>query len=153
MPSRLTKSMSGAVVAIAIVAFAALQSRQEPAFAAPIRGFVLAGAPDAEDMLYNEGPSILLRSHSHRAASADWMKFETDGCGTLERVESSRSMLTQSALDEGVDDFDQDPLDSGRTLFGQWLSEHAKAVLNDIPDKSCDDSVFDGGDEDTFEIA
>jgi hypothetical protein len=117
----------------------------------------LARAFDEDDwtMLYDNRPMILLRTHSHRAANSDWLKFETDACGWLQRVDNSHSMLRQSALGGDSGDLDEDePWDNGRGMAGQWLSQHSEiAVINDAVDKSCDDSVFDDEDEDTLEIA
>jgi hypothetical protein len=114
-----------------------------------------ASASDDGSMLYDNGPMVLLRTHSHRAANSDWLKFETDACGWLQRVDNSHSLLRRSAIVDDADEPDEDdPWDSGHGLVGQWLSQHSEiAVINDAVDKSCDDSVFDTVDDDTLEIA
>jgi hypothetical protein len=140
--------------ALAFGALAALtpaQTGRESAFA-PI---ILASASDDGTMLYDNGPMVLLRTHSHRAANSDWLKFETNACGWLQRVDNSHSLLRQSALGDDSGGFDDDdPWDNGRGLASQWLSQHAEiAVINDAVDKSCDDSMFDEDGGDTSEIA
>jgi hypothetical protein len=91
---------------------------------------------------------LLMRDHSHGSDNADWMKFETDPCGFLERVQSRRSMLRQSALDDGMDDFDDPtPEEEARNMVGRWLSAHSEiAVIGDAIDKSCD-TYLPGDDE------
>lgn len=118
---------------------------------------ILAGAFDDDEgtMLYDNRPMVLLRTHSHGAANSDWLKFETDACGFLQRVDNSHSLVRQSALGRDSGGLDEDePWDDARGVAGQWLSQHSEiAVINDAVDKSCDDSVFDDDNEDTLEIA
>src|SRR5262249_54573555 len=118
-----------AVVVFGVIALTPAQTGRETA-TVPI---MLAGASDDGTMLYDSRPMMLLRSHSHRAMNSDWLKFETNACGWLQRIDSSRSMLRQTALSDATDDFDDDePFDTGRTVAGQWLSQHAEiAVIND----------------------
>jgi hypothetical protein len=101
-----------------------------------------SGDDDDDLMLYDSGPMLLMRSHSRDADNSDWLKFQTDSCGLLQRVDSRHSLLRQSALaDDGNEDEQGDePSDRGKAIVGQWLSEHAEiAVINDAVDKSCDD--------------
>src|SRR5262249_23712426 len=101
------------------------------------------------------GPMVFLRAHSQPPANANWMKFETDECGTLQRVDNSHSILRRSALaDDGGDPDQGDAQDGGRAIIGQWLSQHSEiAGVNDGVDKSCDDAQVDVEDYDTSEIA
>lgn len=78
------------------------------------------------------------------------MRFRTDPCGTLLRVDNRRSILTQSAFDadddaDQSDEFDQDdPADTSRDMMERWLSEHPEiAVINDGIDKGCDAGRLD----------
>jgi hypothetical protein len=107
--------------------------------------------PDDDELLPDsDGAVLLLHEHSHRADNADWLKFETDPCGFLDRVESRHSIFRQSGLADNFNDFDQpDPSDEARTMFGRWLSSHAEiAVISDAIDKSCDSYLPDDSDED-----
>jgi hypothetical protein len=138
----------------ALVAFMAAAT-----LASPLGGRQMAIAPQGQshkaDMVddddlapVNEGVLLLL-DRSPASNNADWMKFETDQCGFLERVESRRSMLRQSALADGMDDFDQEtPEDEARAMVGRWLSAHSEiAVITDAIDKTCETYLPDGDDE------
>jgi hypothetical protein len=153
MPCQLMKSACAAVAFCA----ALMPSSGREAAVTQSPHVTLASAFDNDDgtMFYDNGPMVFLRAHSNRPPNADWLKFETDQCGTLQRVDNRHSMIRQSALAGDDDDpSDDDPLDSGRAIVGQWLSQHSEiAVVNDGVDKSCDDSVFDTVDGDTSEIA
>lgn len=111
----------------------------------------LGGQPlDDDDLMPVNNGVLLMRGHSHGSDNADWMKFETDPCGFLERVESRRSMLRQSALDDGMDAFDDEPTpqEEARDMVGRWLSAHSEiAIIGDAIDKSCDTYLPDDEEE------
>ena len=98
-------------------------------------------------MFGGDGPMVLLPNYSRGADNADWLKFQTDVCGMLERVDSRHSMIFESGLSD-LYDFDEDnPAIEARTIIGQWISTHAEiAVVTDGVDRTCDDYRFDGGD-------
>ena len=159
MVPALRRSACGVFVMSGILALAAPERAGEVTFVPLLKWqeVKLAATPDNETMLYDAGPMIFLLPNAHDPAGRDWLKFETDECGMLQRVDNSRSIMRQSAVSEDMQDFDEDDrLDSGKALVGQWLSQHSEiAVMNDGVDKSCDDNLFDDEDDDeaTFEIA
>jgi hypothetical protein len=159
MPRRLKKSACALLALSAVVAATTPGRAGETAFVPLLKWqeIKLSRAPADETMLHDTGPMIFLLTHSRDSAGRDWLKLETDECGMLQRVDNSRSIFRQSALSDDMEDFDgDDPLDSGRALVGQWLSQHSElAVINDGVDKSCDEPRFDDEEEymDTFEIA
>lgn len=105
---------------------------------------------DDDDLMPVNNGVLLMRDHSHGSDNADWMKFETDPCGFLERVQSKHSMLRQSALADGMDDFDDEPTpeEEARNMVGRWLSAHSEiAVIGDAIDKSCDTYLPDDDEE------
>ena len=108
-----------------------------------------------EEMIYGNRPIVLLQGQSRGRVNSGWLKFGTDACGRLQRVDSGHSLLTQSSLGDDIDQYDEDdPTTEARQLVGQWLSQHAEiAVINDGVDKSCDDSGIVDGEGDTLEIA
>jgi hypothetical protein len=108
-----------------------------------------------EDLLYDNRPTVLMQGHSRGSVNGDWMRFGTDACGKLQRVDSRHSMLRQSGFDDDMDQYDEnDPANEARQMVGQWLSQHAEiAVINDGVDKSCDDAEIVDGDVDTLEFA
>jgi hypothetical protein len=110
-----------------------------------------------DNPLFSQGrPVVLLPNHGHSADNTDWLRSETDACGDLQQMQDRRSIVKQTAFDDGLDGPDEDdPAYQGRLLFQRWLSDHAEvAVISDGVDKSCDGFWFDGdGDEDTLEIA
>lgn len=100
-------------------------------------------------------PGIFMTNPSAGSLTRDWMRFRTDPCGTLLAIDSGRSTLRRTALDEGndgddgddIDDLDElddgDPSDLGRALIGRWLSQHPEiAVIGDGVQKSCDDDPY-----------
>ena len=104
-----------------------------------------AEAPSADDQgLVVFGDPVVLTDHS-RGGAGGWMRFETDPCGTLLRVDERRSLVTQTGFSDDMEDFDDDdPADVGREMIGQWLSEHPEiAVINDGVDKDCDAGWYD----------
>jgi hypothetical protein len=104
-----------------------------------------AEAPSADDQgLVVFGDPVVLTDHSRRGAGG-WMQFETDPCGTLQRVNERRSLVTQTGFSDDMEDFeDDDPADLGREMIGRWLSEHPQiAVINDGVDKGCDAGWYD----------
>ena len=107
------------------------------------------GASDAfEDGLLfgDDGPTTFLPDH-RRSDRGDWLKFETDVCGMLERVDTRRSVLFQTGLDDFYDFDEDDPAIEARTIIGQWIATHSEiAVVSDGVDRSCNDYRFDGGD-------
>jgi hypothetical protein len=147
-----------AIFAISAAA-AASQPGSKANFAKPIRHdyIIAAGFADDgnEDLIYDNRPMVLLQGHSRGKVNGDWLKFGTDACGRLQRVDSRHSMLRQSSLGDDMDQYDEDdPANEARQLVGQWLSQHAEiAVVNDGVDKSCDDAEIVDGDGDTLEIA
>ena len=58
-------------------------------------------APAFEDglMVTGEGPNEFLPGRRSGANTADVLKFGVDSCGLLERVQSKRSIVQQSALE------------------------------------------------------
>jgi len=127
----------GAHALVALLAAAALAS--------PLGGQAL----DDDDLMPVNYGVLLLLNHSHSSDNSDWMKFETDPCGFLERVQSRHSMLRQSALPDGMDEFDDPtPDEEVRNMVGRWLSAHSEiAVIGDAIDKSCDTYLPDDDEE------
>jgi hypothetical protein len=106
------------------------------------------GAPDVIDQgLMLSGNSVVLTSHSGQTDNRDWMEFRTDPCGTLQNVETSRSLLKHSAFINEFDDPDDedDPAVLGQEMIARWLAAHPElAVINEGIAKSCgDDSWLD----------
>ena len=153
------KSASAVFALSAAAALAAPQHGSKAEFAAHSNhaGIKSAGFADDgdENLIYDNHPMVLRRGHSHGAVNGDWMRFETDVCGRLQRVDSGRSMLRQSGFDDDMDQYDEnDPENRARQLVSQWLSQHAEiAVINDGVDKSCDDAEIVDEDPDTLEFA
>ena len=98
-------------------------------------------------MFGGDGPTFLLPNYSRGADNADWLKFQTDVCGMLERVDSRHTMIFESGLSDLYKFDDEDPAIEARTIIGQWISAHAEiAVVTDGVDRTCDDYQFDGED-------
>lgn len=76
-----------------------------------------------------------------RSAPDGWMRFETNGCGQLQRIENNDNMVIYGAFRPGADaedDDDLDPSDEARAIFGRWLSSHpGVAVVSDAIARSC----------------
>jgi hypothetical protein len=80
------------------------------------------------------------------------MKFRTDPCEQLLAIDSGRTTLRRTSLEDAEDGDDmgnmdavddRDPSDVGRTLIGRWLSQHPEiAVIDDGVDRTCDDGPF-----------
>lgn len=97
-------------------------------------------------------PEIFMTDPSGGSQKRDWMRFRTDPCGALLAIDSGRSTLRRTSLDDDddggdvddMDDFDdQDPADLGRALIGRWLSQHPEiAVIGDGVEKTCDDGPY-----------
>jgi hypothetical protein len=109
------------------------------------RALIPASAAFEDGLLFGDnGPTVFLPDH-RRGYSADWLKFETDVCGMLERVDSRRSVLVRSGLSDLYDFDEDDPAIEARTIIGQWISTHSEiAVVSDGVERSCDDYQFDG---------
>ncbi len=108
-----------------------------------------ASSDDDGDLLLWGNP-VILSDPPNRSTDKAWMQFRTDPCGTLQRVDDRRSILTRSAFDadedaDESDGFDEDdPADVARDMIEIWLSEHPEiAVINDGIDKGCDDGRLD----------
>src|SRR5690349_2884102 len=77
--------------------------------------------PD-EVRLFSDGP-FLIPDRPPTGSNRNWIRFGTDACGIPDRVQSARSILRQSALEEDVDDGDE--LDFGDEAWGMisdWFS-------------------------------
>ena len=109
-------------------------------------------ASNSEGIYSPDEPDIFMADPSPGSQKRDWMRFRTDPCGTLLAIDSGRSTLRSTSLDngdagDGIDDMDgledQDPSDLGRALVGRWLSQHPEiAVIGDGVQKSCDDGPY-----------
>jgi len=123
------------------------------AFANALQGQVTDAYDDGllvTDREFVGGPNGAPSTHS-----VDWLKIETDSCGFPKRAQNRQSLLTQSGLDddldqpetlEGLDDLA--PADQAWALVAMSLSGHSDiAVISDGVGKTCDDGPLD--DEDT----
>lgn len=115
----------------------------------PALAMVPSRTDDDGGLLFSGNP-VVLTGPSNRPTNHAWMRFRTDPCGTLLRVEDRRSVFTQSTFraDDNADDFngfdEDDPADMARDMIERWLSEHPQvAVINDGIDKGCDDGRLD----------
>lgn len=135
---------------MALLTAVALSMPPARAASAPGLRMQRAASSDAYDdglMFSNDGPMALLTNRSRRSDNSDLLRFEIDACGQLEWVEHRHSLIRQSALDDGMDlydDVDDDPSDLGFELIEHWLAAHPEiAVIFDGVDKSCEGSWFD----------
>jgi hypothetical protein len=132
-----------AVTFAAVVVLAVPLSAQDAGPSDPY-SYDLEPPTRVDETLIFSGSPVILTNHSNRADDRQWMQMETDSCGTLERVEDGRSLITKAGFDGDIDDLDdfdeEDPADAGREMIGRWLSAHPEiAVVNDGVDKECDD--------------
>jgi len=102
---------------------------------------------DSETQMQTGHAVLLMTNPKGAAGKSDWIKFQTDSCGTLLAINNGRSMARKTSLDDGMNGFDDfeedDPSDLGKDMIGQWLSEHSEiAVVGDGVDRSCEDGGF-----------
>jgi hypothetical protein len=96
-------------------------------------------------VVINRGSAVLLQGAHNRTDATAALRFETDECGLLRRVESSRSILNKSALPdsqgEDVDDEDVGEVpDPTWALAQDWLYDHPEiAVVSQGVERWCGD--------------
>jgi len=91
---------------------------------------------DSETQMQTGHAVLLMTNPKGAAGKSDWIKFQTDSCGTLLAINNGRSMARKTSLNDGMNGFDDfeedDPSDLGKDMIGQWLSEHSEiAVVGD----------------------
>ena len=107
---------------------------------APIFSTSIVGAPD------------------HRRIAVNWLQFDTDACGKLDRFETRDKVASAVRAsdpedseedDEWVNAWDMSPSES--VQMNDWFSEHPDvAAVTSAIDKSCNDdapTVLDDADE------
>jgi hypothetical protein len=95
----------------------------------------------------NRGAMVLLPGRSDGTNNSDLLRYTTDSCGELKRVEQTRPLIRHSSLPDGDDPDEEDPFAEAQSLIGQWVSVHAEVgVVQDAVAKSCWGDGFDNGD-------
>ena len=93
-----------------------------------------------EELIVSQRTVILLTDRTERQDAHEFVRFETDVCGMLQRLRRNPAAPVRSAWNEDTDGAeDDDPLDENAFLMGRWLAKHTEiAVINDGVAKSCD---------------
>lgn len=105
---------------------------------------------------YDDGLLVSSRpAEGHLGSSVQWLKVETDPCGSPAQAQSRQSLLTQSGMDDEEDQSDvlsdlEDlgPADQDWAVLALSLSGRSDiAVVSDGVGKTCDDESALDGDE------
>jgi len=108
------------------------------------------GDDDDDSLMVSETPFVLLPHLAGRTGTS--LKLETDPCGELSSVDSTRSNFTRSGWADEFDDLngdddDEDPADQERFLIETWLSQQSQfRIINDGVARAC------GGDDDLLDV-
>jgi hypothetical protein len=116
-------------------------------------------ASDLEDeglVISNNGPAPLLPTPSNRSSTSNWLRFDTDECGLLHRMESDPrtkgsafSPIRASQFEEN-DDVGVVP-DPSWAFAQQWLYDHPEiAVLSQALVKWCSGGPIVDADPDFY---
>jgi hypothetical protein len=97
---------------------------------------------------------------SGQLRGAQWLRFDTDACGSVERAEGPRPLIKQSSAQDDSDDDDGDwangwgMSDEDSAILEQWVTRHPDvAIVTDAVQKSCDGDGFDRYDVDPSGVA
>src|SRR3954447_10489800 len=97
--------------------------------------------------------SAIVHQPDSNPTAAEWMRFDTDACGSVDRAGSRHSMVNKSSA---PDDSDEDLWaegwglsDEGTVVAQQWIVHHpGVAIVTDAIEKSCDSGALRGDDPD-----
>lgn len=120
-------------------ALTTVMSADRVAAGASFRQLETSDAVD-EQLIVSQDVVVLLTDRNSREGAPEFVRFETDNCGMLQRLRRNPTARVESAWDEDTDGSeDDDPPDEGAFLMGRWLAKHAEiAVINDGVAKPCD---------------